>query len=320
VQSDATVTAADIARLAGVGRAAVSNWRRRHEDFPQPVGGTASSPTFLLGAIREWLQAQGKLAGAPREEQLWQRLRQSVPDANLADLILFAGRLFLGEEGLPRPADEEIVQDLVDVAAAMGKREAFEFLHGRYLESKSRRVFETPEAVADLMVALAGGDVRSVFDPACGSGGLLVAVAKRFPDADLQGQELEEESAFLTSVRLELISTMSRARSRPVVQAGDSLRHDAFRDLKVDLVLANPPFNDRSWGYEELTTDPRWEYGLPPRMEPELAWVQHCMAHLRPGGTAVVLMPPAAANRKSGRRIRAQLLRRGAVDLGAALP
>ncbi|MBX6168211.1 MAG: N-6 DNA methylase, partial [Thermobispora bispora] len=95
---------------------------------------------------------------------------------------------------------------------------------------------------------------------------------------------------------------------------------DAFRGELVDAVVCNPPFNDRNWGYEELTADPRWEYGLPPRVEPELAWVQHALAHLVPAGVAVLLMPPAVAGRRSGRRIRSQLLRRGALRAVIALP
>lgn len=85
-------------------------------------------------------------------------------------------------------------------------------------------------------------------------------------------------------------------------------------------MLCHPPFNERNWGHEELAYDPRWEYGLPARAESELAWVQHALAHLREGGTAVLLMPPAAATRRSGRRIRADLLRRGALRAVVALP
>jgi SAM-dependent methyltransferase len=57
------VTAADIARIAGVGRAAVSNWRRRHPDFPRPVGGPPNSPTFALAEVEAWLTANGRTAG-----------------------------------------------------------------------------------------------------------------------------------------------------------------------------------------------------------------------------------------------------------------
>jgi SAM-dependent methyltransferase len=59
------VTAADIARIAGVGRAAVSNWRRRHPDFPAPVGGPATSPIFDWQEVEAWLAANGRSASRP---------------------------------------------------------------------------------------------------------------------------------------------------------------------------------------------------------------------------------------------------------------
>src|ERR671939_1806894 len=75
VQDNATeVTAAGIARLAGVGRAAVSNWRRRHADFPKPVGGSETSPSFALAEVEDWLRRQGKLAEVPLRERVWQQL------------------------------------------------------------------------------------------------------------------------------------------------------------------------------------------------------------------------------------------------------
>ncbi|MBO0517649.1 N-6 DNA methylase, partial [Streptomyces beijiangensis] len=77
------------------------------------------------------------------------------------------------------------------------------------------------------------------------------------------------------------------------VRTGDTLRADAFGQLAADAVLCHPPFNERNWGHDELAYDPRWEYGFPARTESELAWVQHALAHLREGGTAVLLMPPA---------------------------
>jgi len=84
-------------------------------------------------------------------------------------------------------------------------------------------------------------------------------------------------------------------------------------------VLCHPPFGDRDWGQDELALDLRWDYGTPPNAEPELAWAQHALAHLRPGGRAVLVMPPAAAGRASGRRIRAEMLRRGALRAVIAL-
>jgi hypothetical protein len=88
----------------------------------------------------------------------------------------------------------------------------------------------------------------------------------------------------------------------------------------MDAVLCSPPIGLADWGHEDLAYDARWTYGTPPRTEPELAWAQHALAHLAPGGTAVLLMPPAAASRRAGRRIRAELLRRGALAAVVALP
>src|ERR1700761_4667591 len=78
------ITAAAIARWAGVGRAAVSNWRRRYPGFPQPVGGSPASPTFSRREVETWLKSTGKadqLATAGRTNTGTQRL--SEPEAPL---------------------------------------------------------------------------------------------------------------------------------------------------------------------------------------------------------------------------------------------
>ena len=132
---------------------------------------------------------------------------------------------------------------------------------------------------------------------------------------ELYGQDSSPELAALTALRLAL-NTTSTVRAAP----GDSLRADAHERLRAEAVLCHPPFNERNWGHDELAYDPRWEYGFPARTESELAWVQHALARLEEGGTAVLLMPPAVASRRSGRRIRADLLRRGALRAVIALP
>ncbi|TDD56485.1 hypothetical protein E1286_02340 [Nonomuraea terrae] len=121
----------------------------------------------------------------------------------------------------------------------------------------------------------------------------------------MSGQELNENTARLASIRLRLHGFDTR------IEVGDSLRADAFAGEQFDAVVCNPPFNERGWGYDELTSDPRWEFGLPPRGESELAWVQHCLAHVRPGGLVVIMMPGVAAGRRPGRRVRGNLLRAG---------
>ncbi len=299
------MSAADIARLAAVGRTAVSNWRRRYPDFPQPAGGTPVSPLFALAEIEEWLRAQGKLLEVPLAERAWQELRaRAGDDLQLAAALADTGELLAGDPAVLPPA-------VADLAAALGPADAFEVLLRRLQEGQARRGAPTAPDIAELMAALADG-ARTVLDPACGTGELLLA-AQDHGATRLLGQDAAAGQARLAAARLRL------GGSDATIEAADALRQDAFPKVLADAVLCDPPFHERAWGHEELTADPRWSYGLPPRLEPELAWVQHALAHLAPGGLAVVLMPAAAAARRPGRRIRAQLLRKGALQAVAAL-
>ncbi|MGW4446388.1 N-6 DNA methylase [Streptomyces sp. NPDC004682] len=427
MQDNATeVTAAGIARLAGVGRAAVSNWRRRHGDFPKPVGGTETSPSFALAEVESWLRKQGKLAEVPLRERVWQQLA-GHPEGPVTALVHVGCVLLLIQErptvwlDIGAGSDERLaamlpgaLNDVIgprfgvastrgvhtrrpdagaaavntpdavnaenqqnsppavnthppvnpasavhspaahnpaahnpavhaptacapavhtptgpqllpsapllrgaaELAGELGARQTFEFLLGRHLDANPRQYTLTPAELAGLMADLADltGPARTVLDPACGTGALLRAVDSR-PDQALYAQDSAPDLAALTALRLAL---HSRATVRGAV--GDTLRADAFPELRADAVLCHPPFNERNWGHDELAYDPRWEYGFPARTESELAWVQHALARLADGGTAVLLMPPATASRRSGRRIRADLLRRGALRAVIALP
>ncbi|MEU2836113.1 N-6 DNA methylase [Streptomyces sp. NPDC007076] len=360
-ENSTEVTAAGIARLAGVGRAAVSNWRRRHADFPKPVGGTETSPSFDLSEVEQWLRDQGKLAEVPLRERVWQQLSghpagpvpalvhtgsallllrtsphawpeiTAASDEGMAGVLSLAvdkvltARFGPAEAGravhAPSPAEllpsVPLLRAAAELAAGTGAQETFEFLLGRQLDANPRQYTLTPPGLAELMAALAEPaerPARTVLDPAAGTGALLRAVGR---PAALYAQEADPDLAALTALRLALHTDTGCALA---ARTADTLRADAFPQLAADAVLCHPPFNERNWGHDELAYDPRWEYGFPARTESELAWVQHALAHLREGGTAVLLMPPAAASRRSGRRIRADLLRRGALRAVIALP
>jgi hypothetical protein len=308
MQDRATVAATDIARLAGVGRAAVSNWRRRFDDFPSPIAGTSSSPLFSLIEVEEWLRRQGKLVEVPLEERVWQRVRADVEDIDLAKAVGRIGAILASGA-----MDVAMPQGLAELVAERGRAATFDFLYERYAEAHSRRVAVVSPEVADLMVALADVAGATVLDPVCGSGSLLITAAGASA-ARLLGQDRDEASAAIAQARLRL------HEHDGTVLAGDALRQDRFDSVLADAVVCSPPFGDRNWGYEELASDMRWMYGLPPRTEPELPWVQHCLFHVRPGGHVVILMPSGAADRRSGRRIRAQLLRTGALRAVVTLP
>src|SRR3954447_7075715 len=73
------LTAAEISRLAGVTRATVSNWRRRHPDFPQPSGGTEASPSYDRRQVEAWLDARGRLPARSARDDLGAHLRGRAP-------------------------------------------------------------------------------------------------------------------------------------------------------------------------------------------------------------------------------------------------
>lgn len=344
------LTAAEISRLAGVTRATVSNWRRRHSDFPQPSGGTEASPSYDRRQVEVWLDARGRLPARSSRDDLRTHLRGRAPREAEA-VALFAAHV-AGLDGKKRAEiatldDDELIalhaealssstgaggssheaapaallRSAANVTRQEGPLAVFDVL-GEYAEAPIgiRGTHPTPTALADLMAELAtttGTRVHSILDPACGGGRLLAATATRLnPGARVHGQEYRLVAAAQARARL----AEAAPKASVDVRTGDSLRDDAFPGLRVESVVCNPPYGDREWGHDELALDTRWAYGVPPRSESELAWVQHALAHLTDGGHAVLLLPPATASRSSGRRIRAELLRQGALCAVIALP
>ncbi|MFJ9198800.1 N-6 DNA methylase [Streptomyces flaveolus] len=350
-QSSAQVTAAEISRIAGVTRATVSNWRRRHEDFPAPSGGTESSPLYDLESVRAWLASRGHASAASPSEELRTVLRlhaQSgggtsdllllvlaaasrspeeltattrLPDADIAaraqDDAASVAEAVQGADPVRFEADDAaVLRALYACVRDEGGQAALGVLAERELEdSAASGAYRTPEPLADLLAGLIPGTADRVLDPACGSGTLLAAAARRGA-RELYGQDSLPVQARRSAVSL----TLTAPGATVTVRAGDSLRADAFPDLVADAVLCTPPYGVRDWGHNELAYDPRWAYGVPARAESELAWVQHALAHLSPGGYAALLLPPATAGRASGRRVRAELVRSGALRAVIALP
>lgn len=288
------LTAAAIARLAGVGRAAVSNWRRRYPDFPQPTGGSPASPTFSRSQVLAWLTATGK-----------------------ADQLATAGRTDTGTHLLDDPADTPPA-------------------HGhpahRQPDPAPERAFAdltSGQLLAKVMVSLlprstaaddpAGAEGAVVLDPACGNGTALLAAADRFGDrVRLVGQEVDERVAQAAVLNLRRDTVGAPAE----IHVGDSLvnNHLAAYLGSAAAVVCEPPFDSPQWPSDQLTTDPRWRFGIPAVRDGELAWVQHCYAHLRPRGVAVVAVTPRTCVQPSGKHVRAALVRTGALRDVIALP
>ena len=288
------MTAAAIARLAGVGRAAVSNWRRRYLDFPKPVGGTATSPTFSRAEVMAWLEATGKagqLATAGRTDTGTESI--SGPPWPWGD----------GDDERERHAREEIPEHAItDLTAGQ--------LLARVMVSL------LPRSTADVQPS---DDEPVVLDPACFTGTGLMAVADRFGDrVRVAGQDIQESAT--TVAALNLRGNTHGAQYE--IHTGDSLLGNQLGKYlgAAAAVVCEPPFDTPQWPSAELTTDPRWEFGIPAPRDGELAWVQHCYAHLRPRGVAVIAVSPRTCVQPSGERIRATLVRSGVLRDVIALP
>jgi hypothetical protein len=281
------ITAAAIARLAGVGRAAVSNWRRRYPEFPQPAGGSPHSPTFDRAAVEGWLKATRK-----------------------ADQLATAGQTQTGTERIGEPGRS--IGDLRPgelLARAMAALLPRETVGGRG---------SGDEWWAEGPVGAPAG-VPVVLDPACGTGAALLAVADRFADrVRLAGQEIRED--FARTARLRLSENASGAGYE--IHAGDSLVDDQLAHYLGTAagVVCEPPMDRPGWPEAELALDPRWEFGIPAARDGELAWVQHCYAHLRPRGVAVVAVSQRSCGQASGEHIRTGLVRSGVLRAVIALP
>lgn len=336
-----TVTLAEIARIAGVGRAAVSNWRRRYPTFPKPVGGTDASPTFSLETVEAWLREhKGSKVRPGALERLWPRFEADGDRNAMGRTVASVGAVLSGRATVATAkkelsaAERMLLDETLTVAQKEGPRETFNFLLDRWLGTHVRQITTTPAALGELMCHMAETfapePVRTVLDPACGTGSLLLAAADRWAgEAPLRlaGQEMDPVLAAVALARLAMAEESpgarretSRAGNAFDIKTGDTLRADAHGGIEADVVLCNPPTNERDWGHGELATDPRWAFGHPSRTESELAWVQHVISALSPAGVAVVVLPPAVAARRAGRRIRAALLRSGALRAVVALP
>lgn len=309
------VTGAEIARLAGVTRAAVSNWRRRYDDFPAPAGGAANSPLYALAEVQEWLDRQRKGQEVSPEVELWQAMRAVYGEQMVVGLAQVAATL-AGQTGPGLPDD--VAARVRELARTGSPVDLVNGLTERFMDSARRAGSDqvTPERVVRAVCHFAPElpSDATVFDPACGIGVLLLSVAS---EAGIlcRGQELDTDSARFAQLRADLLG-----RSGVHIVAGDSLRADEWPDLKADLVVCDPPAGVTEWGREELLLDSRWDLGTPSKAEGELAWLQHAYAHTVAGGQVLMVMPASVAYRKAGRRIRAELVRRGIVRQVIALP
>jgi type I restriction enzyme M protein len=236
------------------------------------------------------------------------------------------------------PLSAELMGSLVETIAKIGFGEdskaardvlgrIYEYFIKGFARAEGHRggEFFTPAPVAHLLVEMLEPYEGRILDPACGSCGLFVQSAK-FIDAHggqpdrlaIYGQERNQATWRIGQMNLAIHGLSGEVG----YTEGGSLLDDAFRSLKADFVMANPPFNQKEWSTPAILDDARWAHGVPPAGNANYGWIQHFLFHLAPNGRAGFVMANGSLTTMSSGegKIRESLVRADVVDCIVALP
>ena len=205
--------------------------------------------------------------------------------------------------------------------------DAYEYMIAYFASDAGKKggEFFTPSQVSKLLAKLVKpkSGVR-IYDPTCGSGSLLIKVAKEVPGNNYQiyGQEKNGQTHALCRMNMFLHNI-----DDAVIWRGDTIRNPQNIEnnelMKFDIVVANPPFSLDKWGYEEAKNDKygRFKYGLPPKSKGDYAFVQHMLASANENGTVAVILPHGVLFRGGSEgKIRKQIIEDNLLDAVIGLP
>lgn len=239
--------------------------------------------------------------------------KDKLPDRKLADLIEhFSSRNL---------ANASVAPDVFG--------NAYEYLIKRFADQSNKKAGEyyTPRSVVKLLVdILDPQEGETIYDPACGTGGMLIEVIEHVRRAGgspktLWGKLYGQEKVLATSAIARMNLLLHGVEDFKVARE-DTLRSPAFYTgnhlAQFDCVLANPPFSLKNWGEGAWVTDPwgRQALGVPPKGYADWAWVQHMLISATPktGRVAVVLPQGALFRQGAEARIRSLVLRADLAD------
>ena len=178
--------------------------------------------------------------------------------------------------------------------------DAYEYLIGKFASGAGKKAgeFYTPQQVSMVLAKLVTTGkkkLKSVYDPSCGSGSLLLRVAKEVDNNvnNFYGQELNRTTYNLA--RMNMILHDLHYRKFDIKQE-DTLEHPQHIDLRFEAIVANPPFSAK-WSASQLfMSDDRFsQYGkLAPRNKADFAFVQHMVYHLDDNGSMALVLPHGA--------------------------
>ncbi|MBB5722877.1 type I restriction enzyme M protein [Loktanella ponticola] len=173
--------------------------------------------------------------------------------------------------------------------------DAYEYLIGQFASGAGKKAgeFYTPQEVSTILARLVTTGktrIKNVYDPTCGSGSLLLRVAKEVEVGDFNGQEMNRTTYNLA--RMNMILHGVHYRNFDLKQE-DTLEHPQHEDKRFEAVVANPPFSAKWSSNPLLLNDDRYsQYGrLAPASKADFAFVQHMLHQLDDNGTMAVILP-----------------------------
>lgn len=206
-------------------------------------------------------------------------------DAVLKNLVEHMSRINVGNNSYSADVMGDAYEYLIKKFADMSKKNAGEFY--------------TPRSVVKLMVRmLAPQPGESVYDPACGTGGMLIEALRFMHDArESYGKICGQEKNLSTSA-IARMNLFLHGKKAFLIRQGDTLRSPAFVNGNAlqtfSCVLANPPFSLKNWGADAFMSD-QWGrnlWGCPTDSSADFAWLQHMVKSMDPStGRLAVVMP-----------------------------
>ena len=193
-------------------------------------------------------------------------------------------------------------------------------------EGKGKGEYYTPKSIVNLIAEMIEPYRGKIYDPCCGSGGMFVQSLKFIEahhgnkkDISVYGQEYTNTTYKLAKMNLAIRSIAGNLGE----MAADTFHNDQHKDLKADFIMANPPFNQKSWRAEnELNDDPRWiGYETPPTSNANYGWILNIVSKLSANGTAGFLLANGALSGDGTElAIRKQLIKNKIVEAIVILP
>ena len=180
--------------------------------------------------------------------------------------------------------------------------DAYEYLmrHFATQSGKSKGQFYTPAEVSRIMAQVSGigpGTRRdhTVYDPACGSGSLLIRAADAAPNGlTIYGQEMDVATWTMARMNMILHGRVAAEIKRDNTLAVPRFTDGSGRLTRFDFAVANPPFSTKAWsnGLDPANDEfRRFEYGIPPAKNGDYAYLLHLIASLKSTGKGAIIMP-----------------------------